>query len=53
MGYIVLNILGEDEPEEKKPETPKEPETVTSPRTRHDTRLLKQVINIHGEIVTQ
>ncbi len=53
MAWIQLNLWGDPEPEEKKPETPKEPDVVPSPKTRHDTRLQKQVININGEIVTR
>jgi hypothetical protein len=51
MGWIQLDILGEAEPEER-PKTPKEPDITTNPQTRKDTRLLKQVININGDVVT-
>lgn len=49
MTFTVINLFGEQEPEKAK-KTKKESEL--APRIERDHELMKQVINIKGEIVT-
>lgn len=47
MAHIELDLLGEEEEEPKETKTAAKPK----PEAEQDRRLLKQVINIDGEIV--